>query len=99
MGIDHYVSGFTLSVLTFKILSRFRCAFASGLNLHINVNSLARYTKSTLLCFFLCVYFVLQVSIAGLCREAGALFYCGAATQIGSAGGALTAFILVTQVR
>jgi len=53
MGIDHYVSGFTLSVLTFKILSRFRCAFACGLNLHINVNSLARYTKSTLLCFFL----------------------------------------------
>ena len=42
---------------------------------------------------------VLQVSIAGLCREAGALFYCGAATQIGSAGGALTAFILVTQVQ
>ncbi|XP_023330445.1 riboflavin transporter 2 [Eurytemora carolleeae] len=38
-----------------------------------------------------------KVSIAGLCREAGALFYCGAATQIGSAGGALTAFILVTQ--
>ena len=45
------------------------------------------------------VYCVLQVSIAGLCREAGALFYCGAATQIGSAGGALTAFILVTQVQ
>ena len=33
-----------------------------------------------------------------MCREAGALFYCGAATQIGSAGGALTAFVLVTQV-
>jgi len=38
-----------------------------------------------------------KVSIAGMCREAGALFYCGAATQIGSAGGALTAFILVLQ--
>jgi len=38
-----------------------------------------------------------KVCIAGMCREAGALFYCGAATQIGSAGGALTAFILVLQ--
>jgi len=38
-----------------------------------------------------------KVSVAGLCREVGALFYCGAATQVGSALGALTAFLLVTQ--
>ena len=39
-----------------------------------------------------------QVAIAGLCRDAGALFKCGVATQIGSACGALTAFLLVNQV-
>jgi len=38
-----------------------------------------------------------KVTIAGFCRDAGALFYCGAAQQIGSAFGALTAFLLVTQ--
>ncbi len=41
----------------------------------------------------------IQVAIAGLCRDAGALFKCGVATQIGSACGALTAFLLVNQVR
>ena len=41
---------------------------------------------------------ITQVTIAGFCRDAGALFYCGAAQQIGSAFGALTAFLLVTQV-
>lgn len=34
------------------MLNRFRCACTISLNLHKNVNSLARYTKSTLLCFF-----------------------------------------------
>lgn len=38
-----------------------------------------------------------KVAIAGLCRDAGALFKCGVATQIGSACGALTAFLLVNQ--
>jgi len=38
-----------------------------------------------------------KVCVAGICREAGALFYCGAATQVGSACGALVAFVLVTQ--
>ena len=37
--------------------------------------------------------------IAGLCRELGSLFYCGAATQLGSALGALVAFLLVNEVR
>ena len=42
--------------------------------------------------------YIVQVAIAGLCRDAGALFKCGVATQIGSAAGALVAFLVVTQV-
>jgi len=39
-----------------------------------------------------------KVSITGMCREAGWLFSCGVATQVGSAFGALLMFILVNQV-
>jgi len=40
----------------------------------------------------------LQVSVAGMCRDSGLLFQCGALTQAGSAGGALVMFLLVNQV-
>ena len=40
----------------------------------------------------------LQVSVAGMCRDSGLLFQCGALTQAGSAGGALIMFLLVNQV-
>ena len=39
-----------------------------------------------------------QVSVAGMCRDSGLLFQCGALTQAGSAGGALMMFLLVNQV-
>ena len=39
-----------------------------------------------------------QVSVAGMCRDSGLLFQCGALTQAGSAGGALIMFLLVNQV-
>ena len=41
---------------------------------------------------------MLQVSVAGMCRDSGLLFQCGALTQAGSAGGALLMFLLVNQV-
>ena len=41
---------------------------------------------------------LLQVSVAGMCRDSGLLFQCGALTQAGSAGGALLMFLLVNQV-
>merc|ERR1719500_1895764 len=40
----------------------------------------------------------LKVSVAGMCRDSGLLFQCGALTQAGSAGGALVMFLLVNQV-
>jgi len=39
-----------------------------------------------------------KVSVAGMCRDSGLLFQCGALTQAGSAGGALIMFLLVNQV-
>lgn len=45
------------------------------------------------------VFSYAKVCIAGLCRELGALFYCGAATQLGSALGALVAFLLVNEAQ
>jgi len=39
-----------------------------------------------------------KVSVAGMCRDSGMLFQCGALTQAGSAGGALIMFLLVNQV-
>merc|ERR1712055_385719 len=39
-----------------------------------------------------------KVSVAGMCRDSGLLFQCGALTQAGSAGGALLMFLLVNQV-
>merc|ERR1712242_259768 len=39
-----------------------------------------------------------KVSVAGMCRDSGLLFQCGALTQAGSAGGALVMFLLVNQV-
>ena len=41
---------------------------------------------------------LVQVSVAGMCRDSGLLFQCGALTQAGSAGGALMMFLLVNQV-
>lgn len=40
-----------------------------------------------------------KVSVAGMCRDAGWLFHCGAVTQAGSAGGALLMFLLVNQAQ
>lgn len=44
------------------------------------------------------IFSYVKVSVAGMCRDSGWLFYCGVLTQVGSAAGALLAFILVNQV-